>query len=104
MHILDKIFKFPNTKDVQDISKSDFIYHNGQYIINCKPKWSTQPFGMAVDAEDWEDFDEDLIRRILQDKMNKNREADFNYIKTGVRESKFLKESFSDFCRVKNIL
>ena len=102
--VLDNIFKFPIKKEIQDLYKSDFTYYNGQYIIYCQHPYATRPQGMAIDREDWDEFDIDLIRRIIHDKVEKSKSSDFNYIKTGVRESKFLKENFSDYCKSRNIL
>ena len=102
MNALDHMIDFPVTKDVQDITKSDFIFHNGQYILNCKPRWSTRPVGMAIDREDWDDFDEDLIRRIIQSQIDKNRGEDFGKMKGGLSENKILSEGFFNFYRSRN--
>ena len=96
-------------KRIEDVSRSDFKYSKNlnQWCINYNPPYSMGPHGICFDAEQFDDEEmitDDLIRRILQDAIDKSIKNGFGKIKSAINKESFLKESFKDYCKSKNIL
>jgi hypothetical protein len=87
MSAIDEMLKNPLRKDVEDIKKSDFIIHNKQYLLHVQPRYSVSPVSLAIDEDQWDEFDDDLIRRLVQNQIDKDRDKFFDDLRGPLNDS-----------------